>query len=146
MATPTPSASGTPAVSALQAALAAEHAAIYGYGVAGALLTGSRRAKAVQDWTAHQIARDTLSAMLRARRAQPVPAADAYAIPFPVHGAHAAAALAVALEDGVTTTYLGLVAQTDPALRTFGALAMQRSALRATSWRGTTVAFPGLKR
>jgi hypothetical protein len=142
-ATP-PAASSTSAGSALQAALAAEHAAIYGYGVAGAQLAGSRQAEAVRDWTAHQVTRDTLVTMLRSRGAQPVPAADAYALPFPVHSAHAAVLLAVALEDGITTTYLGLVAQADPALRTFGALAMQHAALRATSWRGTTIAFPGL--
>ena len=41
------------AVSALQAALAAEDAAIFGYGVAGAHLSGSSQSAAAQDWTRH---------------------------------------------------------------------------------------------
>ena len=38
---------------ARQSALAAEHAAVYGYGVVGANLTGSRQAAAMADWVAH---------------------------------------------------------------------------------------------
>ena len=47
----------TGAVAALQAALAAENAAIFGYGVAGAHLTGSSQAAAERDWTAHNLDR-----------------------------------------------------------------------------------------
>ena len=52
-------------VAALQAALAAENAAIFGYGVAGAHLTGSSQAAAEQDWTGHNQARDALAVGLR---------------------------------------------------------------------------------
>ena len=38
-------------VAALQAALAAEHAAVYGYGVVGALLAGGAQAQARADMT-----------------------------------------------------------------------------------------------
>ena len=113
------------AVAALQAALAAEHAAVYGYGVVGAMLTGAAQAQARADWTAHQVARDTLEAMLTKLGATPVAASPAYQLPFPVTGAASAKRLAAALEDGVTRAYLGLVAVNDPALRTFGAKAMQ---------------------
>jgi len=41
-------------VAALQAALAAENAAIFGYGVAGAHLTGAARPAAEQDWNRPQ--------------------------------------------------------------------------------------------
>jgi hypothetical protein len=51
---------------------------------------------------------------------------------------------AAAIEDGVTRAYLGLVAVSDPALRSFGARAMQTSASRAAAWSGTTIAFPGM--
>ena len=44
----------------------------------------------------------------------------------------------------MTQAYLGLVAVSDPTLRTFGALAMQPPANRAAEWRGSTVAFPGM--
>jgi hypothetical protein len=132
------------AVTALQAALAAENAAIYGYGIVGAQLTGSQQTAAQRDWNLHREARGTLTAMITGLGAQPVPAEAAYRLPFPVHTAHAATTLAVTLEDGVTTAYLGLVAVSDPSLRTFAALAMQACAARATSWRGTAAAFPGL--
>jgi Domain of unknown function (DUF4439) len=134
----------TTGISALQGALAAEHAAVYGYGVAGAMLTGAALAQARAGWTAHQVARDTLEAMLTRLGATPVAASPAYELPFAVTGPASAKELAAALENGVTRAYLALVAVNDPALRTFGAKAMQISANRATAWSGITVAFPGL--
>ncbi len=131
-------------VSALQAALAAENAAIFGYGVAGAHLTGSRWAAAQQDWTEHNQARDTLAAMIAGLGAAPVPAQAFYQLPFRVRDATSAMALAAYLEDGVTRAYLGLVAVSDRRLRHFGAVAMQGPAQRAAFWRGRTQAFPGL--
>ena len=131
-------------VSALQAALAAENAAIYGYGVAGAHLTGSSLTQAEQDWTAHNQARDTLTAMYSGQWAVPAAAQPYYQLPFEVHDAASAIRLAAYLEDGVTRAYLGLVAVSDQRLRRFGALAMQQSAGRAAAWRGSTQAFPGL--
>jgi hypothetical protein len=135
---------GPSALTALQAALAAEDAAIFGYGVAGAHLSGSRKSAAEQYWTGHNQARDTLTAMISALGPTPVAARALYQLPFEVHDAASAAALAAYLEDGVTRAYLGVVAVSDQRLRTFGALAMQGSAERAAFWRGTTEAFPGL--
>ncbi|HJZ28683.1 MAG TPA: ferritin-like domain-containing protein [Streptosporangiaceae bacterium] len=132
-------------LSALQAALAAEDAAVFGYGVAGAHLSGTRKTAAEQDWTGHNEARDTLTAMISAFGATPVAAQAFYRLPAPVHDAASAMALAAYLEDGVTRAYLGLVAVSDQRLRTFGALAMQGSAERAAFWRGSTQAFPGLE-
>ncbi|HEV2253115.1 MAG TPA: ferritin-like domain-containing protein [Streptosporangiaceae bacterium] len=135
----------TAGLPALQAALAAEDAAIFGYGVAGAHLSGARKTAAEQDWTGHNEARDTLSTMISVLGATPVAAQAFYRLPAPVHDAASAMALAANLEDGVTRAYLGLVAVSDQRLRTFGALAMQSSAERAAFWRGTTQAFPGLE-
>jgi len=131
-------------VSALQAALAAEDAAIFGYGVAGAHLTGSSQASAERDWTGHSQARDALAAMIARRGAAPGAAQAFYQLPFRVHDAASAMALAARLEDGVTRAYLGLVAVSDRQLRHFGAMAMQGAARRAAFWRGSTQAFPGL--
>ena len=75
-------------VAALQGALAAEHAAVYGYGVVGAMLAGSEQADARADWTAHQVARDTLAAMLTKLGATPVAASPAYGLPFAVTSAN----------------------------------------------------------
>ncbi len=130
---------------ALQAALAAEHAAVYGYGVAGAHLAGRRQLQAQQDWNAHQAARDTVAGLLTARGITPATAAATYQLPFPVQTGRAAVALAALLEDRVTAAYLGVVALTDPGLRMFGARSAQTAALRAAGWRGRTAAFPGLR-
>jgi hypothetical protein len=131
-------------IAALQGALAAEHAAIYGYGVVGAMLSGRLQSQAHDYWVDHQEARDTLEAMLLKLGATPTAASPAYQLPFAVAGEASAAALAVVLEDGVVQAYLGVVGVTDPTLRSFGALAMQPPANRAVVWRGSTVAFPGL--
>jgi len=129
---------------ALQGALAAENAAIFGYGVAGAYLIGRQRATATAYWNEHRSARDTLAGLLRARGEQPAAAAEAYKLPFGVHSAAEAVRLAIFLENGVTAAYLGLVGAGDAGLRAFGARAMQDAAIRATSWRGSTLAFPGM--
>lgn len=130
-------------VAGLRAALAAENAAVFGYGVAGAHLAGPRRAAATAYWDDHREARDALAALLRARGQQQA-AADAYRLPSGVHDAAEAVSLAVVLEDGVTAGYLGLVAAGDTRLRAFAARAMQDSAVRAAFWRGSAVAFPGI--
>jgi hypothetical protein len=129
---------------ALQSALAAEHAVIYGYGVVGAHLAGAEQAAATADWVAHQVARDDLESMLRSLGQRPEPAAVAYRLPAPVPDARHAVALAILLEDRIATAYLGLVAISTPAIRNFGAEQLRAAALRAASWRGSTVAFPGL--
>jgi Domain of unknown function (DUF4439) len=137
--------SATAAVRALRTAIAAEDAAIFGYGVAGAHLAPAQRAQASRDWVEHEAARDSLAALLAARGGQPVSAAAEYQLPFPVRGAGAAAELAAVLEDRVTAAYLGLVALTDPALRALGARGVQAAALRAAAWRESTLAFPGIE-
>ena len=134
----------TASITALQDALAAEHAAVYGYGVVGAMLAGTELADARADWTVHQYARDTLVSMLTKLGAIPVAASPAYTLPFAVTNAQSAVRLAVTVENGVTRAYLGLVATSNPALRAFAAQAMQASANRAAAWSGTTVAFPGM--
>jgi Domain of unknown function (DUF4439) len=135
---------GTAARGALQAALAAEHAVIYGYGVAGAHLTGKHQQYAERNWTAHQATSDELVSMLVSLGARPVAALDAYRLPFPVRTPAAAVSLAAFLEDRVTLAYLGVVALDDPRLRMWGARQVLASALRATAWTGSTAAFPGL--
>jgi hypothetical protein len=131
-------------IAALQGALAAEHAAVYGYGVVGAMLSGADQARARADWIAHQETRDSLEAMITKLGATPVAASPAYQLPFPVTDGDKAKALAAVLEDGVTQAYLAVVAVPDRTLRSFGALSMQPPANRAAGWRGTTIAFPGM--
>lgn len=140
----TGSASPGQIAAALQSALAAVNAAIYGYGVAGGQLGTTGRKLALRDWTVHQMARDRLEAMLTSLGVKPVAAKAAYRLPFPVHGTHAAVSLAGYLENQVAAAYLGIVALDDPRLRAWGAGQAQGCALRATTWLGRTTAFPGL--
>ena len=134
-----------PAVTALQGVLAAENAAVYGYGLAGAQLSGSLYTTAQQDWTLHRGARTTVSAMITQRGGTPAPAAAAYRPPFAVNSAASARTLAALLENGLVQAYLGLVAlDDDAALRSYGAGEMQAAAIRAAFWRGSTIASPGL--
>ena len=138
---------GAPAVAALQAALAAEQAACYGYGVVGAHLNSSAAdARAADtDWVAHQLARDSLTALITSAGAQPVPAPVAYQLPAHLGTAAQARSLAVTLEDNVAQAYIGLVALADGPLRALGVRELTAAALRAAAWRHRTVAFPGLQ-
>jgi hypothetical protein len=131
-------------VAAIQATLAAEQAAIYGYGVVGSHLDGSAQATATSNWTAHQAAADKLAALLRSLGVIPAPAAVAYQLPHQVSTTTQALVLAVTLEEQVTSAYLTLVALSEPSLRMLGARQVRAAALRAAAWRGHTVAFPGL--
>lgn len=131
-------------IAAMQAALAAEQAASYAYGVVGAHLSGSRFKAATADCLVHQRARDSLTKMITALGAQPRPAAVAYRLPIPVTTAAQAMSLATILEREVAAAYLGLVAVPEPALRTFAAVRMQDAAVRAVRWSDSSQAFPGL--
>ncbi len=135
------------ALAALQQALAAEQAAAYGYGVVGAHLTAGSAASAAanNDWVAHLKAANQLTAMISARGGQPVAAAVAYQLPFPVTSATTAQRLAATMEDRVAEAYLAVVALPEPGLRSFGAQQVRAAALRAQSWSGTTEAFPGMQ-
>jgi hypothetical protein len=132
------------AIAKLQAALAAEQAACYGYGVVGAYLSGSAAARADSDWVAHELARDNLTATITAAGADPVPAAVAYQLPIQVRSPAQATALAVILEERVAQAYVGLVGLTDLTLRALGARQLRDAALRAATWSHATAAFPGL--
>jgi hypothetical protein len=138
------STAGGAAASAISAALAAEQAAIYGYGVVGAHLTGTQQATATRYWIAHQATADKLGALLRAAGVAAPPAAVAYQLPHAVSTAAQATALAVTLENRVLSAYLGLVALDEKSVRLLGAREVRAAALRAAAWRGSTVAFPGL--
>jgi hypothetical protein len=131
-------------VGALQAALAAEQAAAYGYGVVGSHLSGPQAQSATADWVSHQAAADKLDGLLAGGGATAAPAGAAYQLPGAVHTAAQAVALAAALEDQVTSAYLDVVARGSRDLRMLGAQQARAAALRAARWRGTTEAFPGL--
>ena len=136
---------------ALGEALAASHAAVWGYGVVGAALGPGANATAATAETAHRDLRDRLTALLADREVDPVGARGAYALPFPVLSATDAAALAVVLEDGVAAAWVRVLDQA--AQREVRELAvgwLTAAETRAVAWRraaGTaplTTPFPGL--
>jgi len=131
-------------VAALQTALAAEHAASYGYGIIGAHLNGAALKVASADWVLHERARDALAKLITALGATPAPAAPAYQLPVAVTSAADAAKLAADLELQVVTAYVNLVAVADPGLRQLAATSMQNASVRAARWGGRSRAFPGL--
>ncbi|MEU6176218.1 DUF4439 domain-containing protein [Streptantibioticus parmotrematis] len=141
---PAASSPASPLVVAAQAALAAEHAAVYGYGVVGARVDDGRRADAQAAYAAHRARRDAMARAVRGLGATPVAADAAYALPFPVTDAAAAVRLAAVLEDRVADAYADLVAAASGALRADAAADLADAAVRAGRWRGSCVAFPGL--
>jgi hypothetical protein len=129
---------------ALQAALAAEHAAVYGYGVVGGRIDAGRRAEARAAYDAHRARRDALGREVRELGGTPVAAAAGYALPFPVPDAAAAVLLAAQLEERVAGVYSDLVRASAGQRRREAAGALREAAVRAVRWRGESVAFPGL--
>ncbi|MGW3205433.1 ferritin-like domain-containing protein [Streptomyces sp. NPDC001135] len=131
-------------LAALQAALAAEHAAVYGYGVVGGRIGAARRSEAQAAYDAHRARRDALTLEVRDLGGQPVAANAAYALPFPVPDPAAAVRLAARLEERVAGVYADLVRAATGTRRGAAAAALREAAVRAGRWSGGSVAFPGL--
>ncbi|MGQ4434689.1 MULTISPECIES: ferritin-like domain-containing protein [unclassified Streptomyces] len=131
-------------LTAVQAALAAEHAAVYGYGVVGGRIREGRRQEAKTAYDAHRARRDALVREVRGLGGTPVAASAGYALPFPVPDSAAAVQLAAELEDRVAGVYSDLVRAATGGLRGTAAEALREAAVRAVRWRGGSVPFPGL--
>lgn len=136
---------------ALQLALAAEHTAVWGYGVVGAALGPQNRTSAAEAETAHRNARDRIIALLSRRDTDPVAAEGGYTLPFPVLSAVDAAALAVVLEDGVAAAWVRVLDQaSERPTRELAVGVLGDAEVRAVAWRTAagetpvTRALPGL--
>lgn len=134
----------TARLDALQAVLAAEHAAVYGYGVVGGRVGDDRENEAAAAHAAHRSRRDALARTVHDLGGKPVVAAAGYDLPFAVPDAAAAIRLAAVLEERVAGVYSDLVRAAEGALRLEAADALREAAVRAVRWRGSGVAFPGL--
>ncbi|MCC3772142.1 ferritin-like domain-containing protein [Streptomyces sp. UNOC14_S4] len=134
----------TRALDAAQAALAAEHAAVYGYGVVGARVDEAHAGLAREAYDAHRARRDAMSRAVRDLGGTPEAAAAAYTLPFPVTDAASAVRLGAVLESRVAGVYADLVETSSGTLRRDAADALRDAAVRAVRWRGGSVAFPGL--
>jgi hypothetical protein len=135
---------------ALNEALAASHAAVWGYGVVGAALDDDATPAAASE-VAHRDLRDRVTALLVEREAEPVGAKGGYALPFPVLSAVDAAALAVVLENGAASAWVRVLDQSvERPTRELAVTALGDAEVRAVEWRTAagqtpvTTALPGL--
>jgi hypothetical protein len=128
---------------ALASALAGEHAAIYGYGVLGAHLTGGPLVAARQAEAAHRSRRDALLDLIWPAGADPPVAEPAYALPFPVVDPASAMRLALQIEERTAAIWRAVLPQTTGDQRRTGLDALTDAALRAARWRRATGNRPG---
>jgi hypothetical protein len=131
-------------VEALQAALAGEHAALYGVGVAGGKLSGARFRDATDTFEVHRDNRDRLSALLVAAGETPVAAQPAYDLPQVVSNTATATALVLLIERRIAAVYGDLIeAAEQPAVRTFAIETLLGYATSQLTWGGAPLPFPG---
>lgn len=129
-------------VGLLTSLLAAEHAAVYAYGVLGARLAPPERSQALADRDAHRVSRDVLTALLTARQAAAPGTLPAYAVAPAT--ADDARGLAARVEAGLASRWLDLVAGTDDRdLRRTGVAGLSDCAVRAAQWQRALGAVPG---
>jgi len=131
-------------VDVLQDALAAEHAVVYGYGVAGARLTGRARERALRAYDRHRAQRDELVRVVADRGGDPVAPAASYALPHPVEDARDALALVTLLEERLAAVWADAVLELHGDLRQRAAEGLREAAVAAALWRRGSVPFPGL--
>ncbi|MBU2662240.1 ferritin-like domain-containing protein [Actinoplanes bogorensis] len=134
----------------LGAALAAEEAAIYAYGLIGVHLEGRgdvTEARTVEQ--AHRNRRDYLVSRLSQLRASAAPSPAGYQLPFEVTDRASALKLAIHVEDGVAQAWRPVLPVTTGNDRITALAAMTEAAVRATRWRRlaavspVTLPFPG---
>lgn len=138
------------AVDALQQALAAEHAAVWVYGLVSAFLSADFASGVDDGAEEHRDRRDAGERALTAAGATPVPAEAAYVPPQPVTDQASAVSLVATAEADATAAWHGVLARTDDgALRTVALRALVGSASRGTAWRAeagltpAAIALPG---
>ncbi len=137
-------------VGAVQAALGAEHAALWVYGLVSAFLPDSLDATVAEGTTAHRARRDATERLLADAGETPRPAEPAYVPPKPVTDRKSAIAVLVVAESDTTVAWRAVLERTDDAaVRRTALEALTIAAVRATRWRiaagqsPATPAFPG---
>jgi Domain of unknown function (DUF4439) len=137
------------AAEALQPCLAAEHAAVFGYGLLGGVLSAAvseapAAKAALTSYDAHRGRRDALTELIEAAGGKPVAAEAAYDAPFPVAGVPSARRLARYLEARCATVYARATAVTTQDTRAMVSGTLLDCAVRGARWGSGPTAFPGL--
>jgi hypothetical protein len=134
----------------MTAALAAEQAAIYAYGVLGVRLTSAgdlTEARTAEQ--AHRVRRDFLVSRMDQLKVAAMAEPAGYEMPFPVTDRASALKLAIRIEDGVAQAWRPVLPVTQAGDRGTALSAMTDAAVRATRWRRlaevtpVTLPFPG---
>jgi rubrerythrin len=135
---------------ALGAAVDAENAAIFAYGVAVAYAAATRRDTVEEYSAAHRARRDEIARLMTAAGATPPEAAVGYVLPIAVTDPVSAVRAMLTAEEDCTRAYRVLLEKADTdAVRRVGVDALSDAALRAARWRlvlavsPSTVALPG---
>ncbi|MCX6397713.1 MAG: DUF4439 domain-containing protein [Propionibacteriales bacterium] len=132
---------------ALQAALAAEHAAVYLTGVLGAQTSKAEQpvlyGSLLRAYRAHRRRRDQLTVLIAGRGGVPVSAAVAYELPAALDTVSDVNDAALQLERRIATTYGQLIENTTGAERRWALVALENSAVVQLEFRGTPEMFPG---
>lgn len=145
-----PSTANTPADKALCAALANEHAVVYGYGIVSARCAPEVNTLVSAALNQHRERRDQTISMLTGRSVTPPVAAAGYQLPMPVITPADAEKLAARMEKDSEASWRAFVEQAQSNDdRTFGVAALTQSAVLAARWKQQlgdwpiTTAFPG---
>jgi hypothetical protein len=150
MTSPEPDRPADGADAALFDAVAAEHGAIYAYGVVSAHSAPEDNALVSEAMARHRERREQGLTLLAARTVTPPLPAAGYQLPLEVAEPTDAARLAVRMEQDGAAAWRALLEQATTAEdRTFAVEAMTQSAVLAARWNQVlgvtpaTVAFPG---
>jgi uncharacterized protein DUF4439 len=140
----------SPADSALCAALANEHAVIYGYGIVSAHCEPEVNTMVSFALNQHRQRRDQVIALLSGRSVSPPVAAAGYQLPFPVNDSADALRLAARMEKDTEVAWRAVIEQAQtPDDRKVGVTALTQSAVLAARWNQVlgvnpiTTALPG---
>ena len=120
--------------------LAGEHAAVYGYGAAGAVLVqlsapGNVVATVRSAYDAHRESRDALAAAIAAAGGSPPAALPAYAVPVALTNQAAVLGFLAGIEDRLCATAAAAVAVTADKERLLAAGVLNAGAARAVGLR-----------
>ncbi|MGQ0775842.1 MAG: ferritin-like domain-containing protein [Pseudonocardiales bacterium] len=137
---------------ALQSALAAEHAAVWAYGLVGAFLADELTDQLAEAAAAHRARRDGTERVLIDAGAQPVPAEPGYLTPEPVTDHASALRLTITVETDTAAAWRSVIEHSpaEPSLRRAALDGLTAAAVQAARWRVTlgsipaTVPFPGM--
>jgi Domain of unknown function (DUF4439) len=147
---PDPDRPADAAQAALFDAVAAEHGAIYGYGVVSAHSTPEDNALVAESMAQHRTRREEALVMLAEHSVSPPLPAAGYELPLEVTDPGDAAELAVRMESDTATAWRAVLEQAQtPEDRGFAVTAMTQAAVLAARWNRVlgvpqiTTAFPG---